>query len=63
MPANAGVERLVPPTIHQPLTPQQPLVEPWTGVLSNTQAPVSGSASNDKSGTPREFPTMLAIEV
>jgi hypothetical protein len=34
-----------------------PLPDPCTGVVSKTHAPVTGLESNDKSGTPREFPT------
>jgi hypothetical protein len=52
IPANAGEARLVPPTMNQPLP------APCTGVVSNTQAPVTGLESNDRSGTPRELPTI-----
>src|SRR5215472_932720 len=52
IPASAGEAKLVPPTISQP-TP-----DPCTGVVSKTQAPVTGLESNDRSGTPRELPTI-----
>src|SRR5215471_17661028 len=41
IPASAGEARLVPPTMNQPLP------APCTGVVSNTQAPVTGLESND----------------
>src|SRR5580658_8829272 len=50
MPANEGAETLVPPTTNQPV--------PRTGLLSQTQTPVAGLASKERSGVPRELPTI-----
>src|ERR1700752_4973462 len=45
-PASDGEETLVPPKTSQPL-------KPWHDVLSYTDTPVFGSASNEKSGAER----------
>src|ERR1700752_4541814 len=50
MPAKDGEETLVPPTTNHPC--------PKTGLLSKTQTPVAGLASKERSGVPRELPTI-----
>src|SRR5207302_1393317 len=55
MPASEGAETLVPPRMNHPPGP------PWNKLVSSTQTPVLGFASNEKSGVPRESPTMFAM--
>src|SRR6266404_542408 len=54
IPARDGEETLVPPKTNQPLNP-------WHEVLSYTETPVLGSASNEKSGAERCVVSALAM--
>src|SRR6266850_615966 len=55
MPASEGAETLVPPRMNHPPGP------PWNRLVSSTQTPVLGFASNEKSGVPLEGPTNSAM--
>src|SRR5207249_9437833 len=63
-PANAGDDTLVPPTIHQPLAPQQAAVAPGPCVGSNRQQGVEGAARAREEGEAcRDSEWMLYVDV
>src|SRR5581483_866916 len=53
IPDSDGAETLVPPTTYHPV--------PSAALLSKTQTPLAGLASNDKSGVARHFPTICLM--
>src|SRR5690349_5628809 len=57
MPESAGAETLVPPTTAQP----NGFFDPWNVLPSNTHTPVLALASKEKSGAPRDSPTIRAM--